>query len=101
MQVLSGRYVNEIVGLTIMLLMIIALIAGQADATVPRAGADLAGQETATLAANLEAMTESAVFRADVKLELDLDQLMDVANAQESSKSLFDLVEIKLETDRQ
>ena len=41
------------------------------------------------------------MFRADVKLELDLDQLFDVASNEESSESLFDIVQIKLETDRQ
>jgi hypothetical protein len=41
-------YINEIVSLTVMLLMIVALVAGQADATIQeevRAGADFAKAE--------------------------------------------------------
>ena len=37
-----GRYLNEIVGLTMMALLVIALVAGQADATAQSAAADSA-----------------------------------------------------------
>ena len=40
MKALFVRYLNEIVGLTIMALMTIALIAGQADAEVRKAAAE-------------------------------------------------------------
>lgn len=42
MKYFIGRYLNEIVGLTMMALMIIALVAGQADATAHGAAIDSA-----------------------------------------------------------
>ncbi len=43
MKHLIRRYLNEIVGLTMMALMTIALVAGQADATMQEAAAKNAG----------------------------------------------------------
>ena len=40
MKALWRRYVNEVVGLTVMALMVIALIAGQAQATAGAAAQD-------------------------------------------------------------
>jgi len=40
MKHLIGRYLNEIVGLTMMALLVIALVAGQADATAQNARVD-------------------------------------------------------------
>ena len=40
MKALLARYLNEIIGLTIMVLMTVALIAGQADAKFRGAAAD-------------------------------------------------------------
>jgi hypothetical protein len=40
MKTLFVRYLNEVVGLTIMALMTLALIAGQADADVHKAAVD-------------------------------------------------------------
>ncbi len=42
MKPLIGRYLNEIVGLTMMALMTIALVAGQTDATAQSVAADSA-----------------------------------------------------------
>ena len=42
MKALFVRYLNEIVGLTVMALMAVALIAGQADAEVRKAAAEQA-----------------------------------------------------------
>ncbi len=42
MKHLTGRYLNEIIGLTMMALMIIALVAGQVDTTAQSAAADSA-----------------------------------------------------------
>ncbi len=44
MKALFVRYLNEFIGLTIMALMTLALIAGQADAQVQQAVADHADQ---------------------------------------------------------
>ena len=43
MKHLIRRYLNEIIGLTMMALMTIALVAGQADATTQEAAAKSAG----------------------------------------------------------
>lgn len=40
MKAFFGRYLNEIVGLTVMALMTLALVAGQADAQVQKAAVD-------------------------------------------------------------
>ena len=40
MKALFVRYLNEVVGLTVMALMAIALVAGQADAEVRKAAAE-------------------------------------------------------------
>ena len=40
MKALFVRYLNEIVGLTVMALMTLALVAGQADAQVQKAAVD-------------------------------------------------------------
>jgi hypothetical protein len=40
MKLIFSRYLNEIVGLTIMALMTLALVAGQADADVQKAAVD-------------------------------------------------------------
>jgi hypothetical protein len=40
MKAIFSRYLNEIVGLTIMVLMTLALVAGQADADVQKAAVD-------------------------------------------------------------
>ena len=96
MKVLAGRYLNEIIGITIMLLMATALIAGQADATVHESVRADASYEASTLAASLEAIMESTVIRADVKIELDLDHLLDVAADSGSRDALREFMEIKL-----
>ena len=98
MNVLAGRYLNEIISITIMLLMTTALIAGQADATVHESVRADASFEAATLAEGLEAIMESTVIRADVKIELDLDKLLNVAGDSGSRDTLREIIEIKLKT---
>ena len=59
-------YINEIVSLTVMLLMVVALVAGQADATIheeSRVGAALAEKEVAA--------EVNAPFRTTIKAHID------------------------------
>ncbi len=103
MKFLMGRYLNEIVGLTVMLLMTAALVAGQADATVHDALRSDARPPTKVLVANLEAVMESALIRADVEIELDLDRLLEIGNeraAREAAHQMIsELIEVGLDGD--
>ncbi|MDH3532449.1 MAG: hypothetical protein OEO82_05925 [Gammaproteobacteria bacterium] len=87
MNILTGRYTNEIISLTIMLLMTVALIAGQADATVHKTARSDSGYELSTLAAGLEAVMESRIIHADIELQVDFDQLLDAVAAGGSSQA--------------
>ena len=99
MRTLAGRYLNEIIALTIMALMTIALIAAQADATVHESTRSDAGYEDPRLEASLETITESTIIRADLEIQLDLDQLIDVATASDSGNAVRELIHIKLKGD--
>ena len=99
MKALATRYLNEIVGLAVMALMAVALIAGQADATLHQS---LQNQDTfapAPVVASLDAVMESETFRADLHIELDLDQLIDVAADTESRETLRELIRFNLRHD--
>ena len=64
----SGQYMNELVSLTILALMAIALIAGQAEATLEGTTRAAAGVRAQTL----EAIADAAAIRADVAISIDL-----------------------------
>ena len=96
MKVLATRYLNEIVGLAVMALMAVALIAGQADATVHQSLRHDAAREDSHFSASLATVTDSATFRADIEVHLDLDRLIDVAAEEDAREALRDLIRIKL-----
>ena len=96
MKALATRYLNEMVGLTVMALMAVALIAGQADATVHQTVRHDSAAETSQLAASLEAVTESALIRAELELQLDLERLIDAATEENSRDAVRDLITIRL-----
>ena len=99
MKALATRYLNEIVGLAVMALMAVALIAGEADATLHKAIGNDEATEPGQFVASMEAFTESAVIRADLHIQLDLDRLIDVATEDDSRDALRDLITIKLGRD--
>jgi len=99
MKALTIRYLNEIVGLTVMALMTVALIAGEADATIHRAAQSDAAYGASRLAASLEAVMESTTIRADLEIRLDLQQLIDAASETESREAIRDLIRIRLDRD--
>ena len=96
MKALATRYLNEIVGLAVMALMAVALIAGQADATVHKSLRSNAAYEDSHFSASLETVTDSATFRADIEVQLDLDRLIDIAAEEDAREALRDLIRIKL-----
>lgn len=66
------RHTSEFISLTVMALMVIALIAGQADAGLSAApGAETVQQQPA-ITATLDAVLESAKFRADLAIDFEL-----------------------------
>ena len=99
MKALATQYLNEIVGLAVMALMTVALIAGQADATVHQSVRNDSAIETSQFSASLEAVTDSALIRAEVELQLDLDRLLDVATDEQSREALHNLIRIRLHGD--
>lgn len=78
MESITGRYMQEIVSLTIMMLMAVALIAGQAGATVHDTVRTDTGYEATTLAAGVEAVLESTLIRADITLQVNLDDIAEL-----------------------
>ena len=99
MKAFATRYLNEIVGLAVLALMTVALVAGQADATVHESiRTDTAGT-AGHFTAHLEAVTGSTSLRADVEIQLDLERLIDVAAEENSRDALRDLITINLVRD--
>ena len=96
MKALATRYLNEIVGLAVLALMAVALIAGQADATLHQALQNQKTFQPAPMVASLDAAMETRTIRADLHIELDLDQLIDVASDAESREALRELIRIDL-----
>ena len=96
MKASATRYLNEIVGLAVMALMTVALIAGQADATVHQSLRNDMAREDSHFSASLETVTEAATFRADIEVQLDLDRLIDVAVEDDAREALKNLIRIKL-----
>ena len=97
MRPLIVHYLNEIVGLTVMALMAVALVAGQAEAT----GQDAVQSEpdfsaAATIVTFDEAM-ESVVFRADIAINLGLDDLVRLEVNDESIDAILKVLDIRLE----
>ena len=100
MKPLIVRYLNEIVGLTVMALMAVALVAGQAEAT----GQDAVHSEpdftaAATIVAFDEAM-ESVVFRADIAINLDVDDLVRFEVSDESIEAIRKVLDIRLDREK-
>ena len=97
MKALATRYLNEIVGLAVLALMTVALIAGQADATVHQSLRNDKAAEGSQFSASLETGTDAATFRADIEIQLDLDRLIDVAADEDARAALRDLIRTKLD----
>ena len=103
MKAVMGQYMNEMISLTIMLLMTIALVAGQADATIHDSVRRDSGHTATTLAASFEARLESTVIRADIMIELDLDEIAELGTElgvnTASAEAIHEFIDIQLRAD--
>lgn len=77
----SGQYMNELVSLTILALMAIALVAGQADATLQETahGPAVSGSQAPDL--TLEAIVAAPAIRADVAIAIDFEGFAALASS--------------------
>jgi len=66
------QYMNDIVSLTVMLLMTMALVAGEADATVRDKLHREAGYAVATMSACFDDMLINAIHKV-IEIRLDVD----------------------------
>ena len=94
----AERYLNEIVSLTVMALMAVALIAGQADAMVQNSIRSDSGFATAT--PDAREASELAAVRADVAIRLEFDELTRLVDQQRVKEALGDIIENHLRGDR-
>ena len=100
MRPLIVRYLNEIIGLTVMALMAMALVAGQAEATgqeVIHSEPDITAE--ATIVTFDEAM-ESVVFRADIAINLGLDDLVRIEVSDESIDAIRKALDIRIQREK-
>ena len=75
------RYLNEIVSLTVLALMAVALIAGQAEATAHGVADNI----------------EPTVLRAECAIEVDLKDLARLHINKESVEAIRNIIETRLE----
>lgn len=65
------RHASEVVSLTVMALMAIALVAGQADAGLNGTSGGQITQQQPAITATLDAVLESARIRADLAIDFE------------------------------
>ena len=94
-----GQHMNEVVSLAIMALMVVALIAGQADATMHAKVKSDAHFSATDLVAILETESEPATTRADVVIRLNLDRIIGTDAASRAVDLIGELIDIQLTTD--
>ena len=99
MRPLIVRYLNEIVGLTVMALMAVALVAGQAEATGQDADHSEPDFSAAATIVTFDKAMESVVFRADIAINLGLDGLVRLEVNDESIEAIRKVLDIRLERD--
>ena len=75
MKGMGGQYLNEFVSLAVLALLALALIAGQAGATLPAASGHAGDASPRGAAATLDAVFEAAGVRADVAIAIDIDDV--------------------------
>ena len=100
MRPLIVRYLNEIVGLTVMALMAVALVAGQAEATRQDAVHSEPDFSAAATIVTFDEVMESVVFRADIAINLGLDDLVRIEVNDESIDAILKVLDIGLEREK-
>jgi len=98
MKGLTGQYMNEIVSLTILLLLAVALIAGQADATVNKTVQSNKASAPATLVGKGEAAMHASILHADVAIQLDLERFVDVVIDDTLRDAIREAISIRMKT---
>ena len=99
MKAIATRYLNEIMGLTVMALMAVALVAGEADATVHQSVRGDTAYAATKLAASVEAVMETTTIHADLEIQIDLDQLVDAVGESHTRDAMRELIRLKLHQD--
>ncbi len=72
MKSFATRYLNDIVSLTVLLLMAVAFVGAQANAVSNPESISLPATAAEQFEARLEALIESSDIQADVSVDLDL-----------------------------
>jgi len=93
MKALIVRYMNEIVGLTVMALMAVALVAGQAGAT----SQDAVPSDPELDAAAIVSFDEAIVFRANIAINVGLDDLIRLDVDRDSIEAIRKVLAIRTE----
>ena len=94
MKALIVRYMNEIVGLTVMALMAVALVAGQAGAMSQDA---VPSDPELDAAAAIVSFDEAIVFRADIAINVGLDDLIRLDVDRDSIEAIRKVLAIRTE----
>ena len=90
------RHTSEFVSLTVMALMAIALIAGQADAGLSPLPGGQVMQQRPAITATLDAVLESARFRADLAIDLEFIEAVGIGSGAEPQEKRGKLITLTL-----
>jgi hypothetical protein len=99
MQGLTGRHFNDVIGLTIMLVMIAALVASQADATVHEGILSDSGYSAPSSSEDASEITNATIVRADLEVQVDLARLIGAGFEAASGGPIRELLEIRIKLD--
>ena len=97
MKALIVRYMNEIVGLTVMALMAVALVAGQAGAMSQDAVPSNPELDAAAAIVSFDEAMEAIVFRADIAINVSLDDLIRLDVDRDSIEAIRKVLAIRTE----
>jgi hypothetical protein len=96
MIVFFRRHASEFVSLTLMMLMVIALITGQAGARLSGTPGAQMKQQQPAITATLDAALESVRFRADLVIDFELFEAAGTESTAEGQERRGDIVTLTL-----
>ena len=99
MRAILGQYAHELVGLTVLALMTIALIAGQAGATLPATAASHNDSDPPAPSVGIEAAANAAVLHAD-KIDIDFAAIASLVKADRAGAAPPASIRIRFDIDR-
>lgn len=97
MKTVMAQYLNDVVSLTIMLLMTMALIAGEADATIHDSARGENDFAAATVSASLDAILRSTTFHAEFAIKLDLNRIAVIGAEELAMDAMQKAIEFRLD----